>query len=124
MQMARRIQTVVRGERFALTILDGTSSREIVAYEGETIATALLVLCRDNTVSHTPGMKAARAACSAPREVASIAGSRWTAAEDARRGMHVRLPGDGRRQIVKGEQPMAQETEILTRGAGPVGMAA
>jgi predicted molibdopterin-dependent oxidoreductase YjgC len=42
MQMARRIETVARGERFALTILDGTSSREIVAYEGETIATALL----------------------------------------------------------------------------------
>ena len=42
MQMARRIEAVARGERLALTVLDGASSREIVAYEGETIATALL----------------------------------------------------------------------------------
>ena len=42
MQTARRIETVVRGKQFALTVLDGASSREIVAYEGETIATALL----------------------------------------------------------------------------------
>ena len=42
MQMTRRIEMVARGEKFAFTVVDGSISQEIVAYEGETIATALL----------------------------------------------------------------------------------
>jgi predicted molibdopterin-dependent oxidoreductase YjgC len=98
MQMARRIETVARGERFVFTVLDGTSSREIVAYEGETIATALLAAgitsFRYSVNGSRPhGVFCAAGSCFDCRvEVEGVPDMR-ACVTYARPGMSVRLPG-------------------------------
>jgi predicted molibdopterin-dependent oxidoreductase YjgC len=96
MLMARRIETVARGERFVFSLLDGISRKEIVAYDGETIATALLAagitsFRRTWDGGHPRGVFCAAGSCFDCRVEVDGEPDVRACVTYARPGMHVRL---------------------------------